>query len=247
MKSLLKRVWGIYWFVVCGMNFFMVYPFLFLFSHTEKGQNIILLFRSLWLHNLFVLTGIIWRIDRSEAYKEFEKGPINETGVLYCCNHSSFLDIPSLVILRGDIRFMAKVELTKIPFFGRIIRNIDIPVDRYTKRGAYQAYLDGSKALQEKKKIGVFPEGTTSDKAPELLTFKSGPFKMAIENNVPIVPVTFLDNWRRLLNDGKFSGSPGKSRVIAHDPIYPKGYTEVELKDKVFNIINDDLKQAYGS
>lgn len=247
MVWLLKRIWVYYWYACFAIQYFFVYPFLFFVTNFPAGQRFILYFRKIWLHNLFVLTGLFWKVEKDPKYKEFIENDIDQTGSLFVANHTSYLDIPSMVILRGDVRFMAKVELSRIPFFGRIIRNIDIPVDRTNKRGAYKAYVDATNALKENKNIAVFPEGTTCDDAPKLLPFKNGPFKMAVENNVPIVPVTFLDNWKRYLSDGKGQGGPGITRIIAHAPIYPEGLTEEELKDKVYQVIDKRLKQEYGS
>jgi len=247
MISLLKRLWVFYWYAVFTVHFFLVYPFLFLFSQKEWGQRFIMFFRTFCLHNLFILTGLIWKRLEEDGYKEFMKNEFGKKGAIYAGNHSSYLDIPAMVILQGKVRFMAKVELSRIPSFGRIIRAIDIPVDRSSKMGSYRAYKQASDYLKAGEVVGVFPEGTTCDNAPKLLPFKNGTFKLAIENNVPIVPVTFLDNFKRYLSDGKGLGSPGRVRIVAHAPIYPDGETESSLKEKVYNTINNRLIQEYGS
>ena len=96
----------------------------------------------------------------------------------------------------------------------------------------------------------MYPEGRTSRLAPRLLRFKNGPFKLAIEKKVPVVPVTFLDNWRLFPNDGKNYGKPGFTRAIVHTPISTDDLviedTEA-LKQRVFRIIEDTLKKEYES
>jgi len=69
---------------------------------------------------------------------------------------------------------------------------------------------------------------------------------LAIENQTPIIPITFLDNYKRLEMGGLFSGKagPGIARAIIHQPISTIGLTEkdiIPLRDKVFNIINNQL------
>jgi 1-acyl-sn-glycerol-3-phosphate acyltransferase len=98
--------------------------------------------------------------------------------------------------------------------------------------------------------IALFPEGTVPDVDVELAPFKHGAFTMAIEHQVPIVPLSFLDNKKRfpwsyggLIGGSK--GSPGKLRVNIHDPIETKGMIKedrVELSEKVRNIILNDLR-----
>ena len=96
--------------------------------------------------------------------------------------------------------------------------------------------------------ISIFPEGTIHDNAPKLNRFKNGPFKMAIESQVPIVPVTFKNNWIILPEGrkGKKGGKPTRMEVVIHKPIPTKGMTEnnIEaLKAQVFAIINNELRK----
>jgi 1-acyl-sn-glycerol-3-phosphate acyltransferase len=101
--------------------------------------------------------------------------------------------------------------------------------------------------LQKGQSVFLYPEGTISS-AGKLRGFKNGAFKLAIEQQVPIVPITFLNNWKLLQNGGFFKshGRPGISRVIIHEPISTTGMTEddlVSLRSKVHEIISNDLMQ----
>ena len=85
-----------------------------------------------------------------------------------------------------------------------------------------------------------------SEDTPKLMRFKHGAFKLGIEMQIPIVPVTFLTN-HRLNSMGLMQGrsGPGTSRVIVHEPISTIGLTEDDLpalRDKVFGIINSTLR-----
>ena len=89
--------------------------------------------------------------------------------------------------------------------------------------------IDKSKDIS----VLIFPEGTRSRKAPNMRAFKKGPFKVAIDAGVPIVPVVFLDNYKRLgegsLLDAKCG--PGIARMVVLDPISTEGKTYNDLKD----------------
>jgi 1-acyl-sn-glycerol-3-phosphate acyltransferase len=94
--------------------------------------------------------------------------------------------------------------------------------------------------------IAIFPEATIPASAPRLGRLKNGAFKLAIEKQVPIVPVVFIDNWR-LLPDGdrkKTGGTPGISRVHIHHPIQTTGMSENDLealKRQVHGLIEGTL------
>lgn len=79
--------------------------------------------------------------------------------------------------------------------------------------------------------------------------FKNGPFKLAIENQVPIVPITFMNNWLLLPDDFQNRiGHPGIARVIIHEPIPTTGMTENDLeglKEKVYQVINRPIEEGY--
>ena len=82
-----------------------------------------------------------------------------------------------------------------------------------------------------------------------LAPFKHGAFTMAIEHNVPIVPITFLDNKRKFPWSygsliGFSKGTPGRLRVNIHDPISTEGLSKedrIQLSDKVRDLILKDL------
>ena len=100
--------------------------------------------------------------------------------------------------------------------------------------------------------LGIFPEGTVPGLDVELAPFKHGAFTMAIEHQVPIVPMTFLDNKRRFPWSfggliGASKGNPGILRVKIHDPIETKGMVKedrVKLSDDVRKLMLNDLRNS---
>jgi len=79
--------------------------------------------------------------------------------------------------------------------------------------------------------------------------FKNGPFKLAVEKQVPIVPITFMNNWLLLPDDFyRRIGHPGIAKIILHDPIPTIGMTEDDidaLKEKVYRVINAPIEERY--
>jgi 1-acyl-sn-glycerol-3-phosphate acyltransferase len=124
---------------------------------------------------------------------------------------------------------------------------MNILVDRKSNVGSHKAFLRAGRDIEEGNSVFLFPEGTISSNG-DLRGFKNGAFKLAIDKQVPVVPVTFLNNWKLLQNGGFFKtyGKPGISRVVVHEPVSTIGMTEndlLSLKAKVHEIISTELKK----
>ena len=128
---------------------------------------------------------------------------------------------------------------------------MNIPVDRKSIKDGKRSMDRCALELDKGHSVVMFPEGTISENVPTMLKFKNGAFKLAIEKQVPVIPITFFTNYKRLEMAGLFSGKagPGIAKAVIHEPIPTKGMTEedlVPLRDKVYKIINDELL-AYAS
>lgn len=199
--------------------------------------------RRIWAWLIFLFTGIYYSVKHESKLEK------NSPYVL-CPNHFSYLDIPLAVFCtQGNFRFLAKIELEKIPLFNIFFHSVDIPVNRGNSAESVKALNHAAESLDRKYHIIMFPEGTIGPRPPQLNRFKNGPFHLAIEKQVPVVPVTFLDNWKMLYVEDKIWGRPGVARAIVHEPIPTQGMTldDMEtLKKKVHDIIEKTLKE-YGS
>jgi len=111
---------------------------------------------------------------------------------------------------------------------------------------SHRAFIRAGEDLERGISITLFPEGTVHHTSPQMGRFKNGPFKLAIEKQVPIVPVTFLNNFLLLPDDyWNRIGHPGVAGVVMHKPIETKGMTENDsdsLKQKCFDVIDKTLK-----
>jgi 1-acyl-sn-glycerol-3-phosphate acyltransferase len=145
---------------------------------------------------------------------------------------------------------MAKAELLKIPLFKYFFVYLDIPVNRKSVTDAHKAFIEAGKKLDEGLSVVIYPEGTISSEG-KLKPFKNGAFKLAIDKQVPILPVVHLNNWHFLQNGGflKSYGSPGIPKIVVGDIIETKGLTDSnvnELKEKVFNFTKQELDKFNG-
>jgi len=185
-------------------------------------------------------------------YKVQKKSKIDpKKAYVFCPNHTSYLDIMLIYIaIPNYFHTIGKAELRRVPLFRKFFDRMNIPVNRKSKLDSHRAFLRAGDDLEKGISITLFPEGTIHHHGPCMGRFKNGPFKLAIERQVPIVPITFLNNWILIPDDYKRSaGGPGIAKVILHEPIETKGMNINDLdtlKAKVFQTIDEPLRQTYS-
>jgi 1-acyl-sn-glycerol-3-phosphate acyltransferase len=147
--------------------------------------------------------------------------------------------------------YMAKAELKKAPLFKIFFHGMDIAVNRTSRMDSHKALVKAGQEIDKGRSMVIYPEGTISNNG-KLKPFKNGPFKLAIDKQVPIVPIVNLNNWELLQNGGFFksNGRPGIAKTVILKPIETKGMTDenlVDLRDKVYQLINDTLHEYHGT
>lgn len=104
-------------------------------------------------------------------------------------NHQSMADIPLISHLKLDTKWLAKAELFRVPLVGWMLRMAgDVPVERSDRRKSATALLQCARYLRQRCSVVFFPEGTRSPDR-HVLPFNEGPFRLAIREQVPILPL----------------------------------------------------------
>ena len=154
-------------------------------------------------------------------------------GFVYFSNHHSMLDILALLVALGDTPFVfaAKKELFKVPFIGWHLRLAGyVEVDRDHRDRAISAYANAARQIRERGTVvTVYPEGTRSVDGT-ILPFKKGPFMLALEAQVPIVPVA-VDGAQHALRKHTFRLYGHPIRVVVGKPIETRGLTVADRDD----------------
>jgi 1-acyl-sn-glycerol-3-phosphate acyltransferase len=166
-------------------------------------------------------------------------------------NHESFADILLISHLPWEMKWLSKAELFRIPIMGWMMWLVgDIPVKRGFGPSAVEAMERCRKALDNRVSVMIFPEGTRS-KTAELLPFKDGAFRLAIEAGVPILPLAVSGTATALRkHDWRFGRSDAEVRVL--EPVETAGLSlsdVPELKARVRQTIveaRDALAAARG-
>ncbi len=164
---------------------------------------------------------------------------------LIVCNHQSFLDIPIVIRYIRIVAFLAKIEISKWPLFGYGLRQADcVFVDRKDRRSAKKVGPAMLSKMKEKVSFCVFPEGTRSKKG-ELLPFKAGIFKIAMESGFEILPAVIVDTWK-ILPKKSFALTSGTIHLKIMPPVSADKYEKpIELKDKVESIFKESLSFSH--
>jgi 1-acyl-sn-glycerol-3-phosphate acyltransferase len=165
---------------------------------------------------------------------------------IFMSNHVSNLDPPILIpLIPRRTSVMAKKEVFSYPILGRAMHMGSlVPVDRGNREAGIAAVQAAAEVMRQGINMTIYVEGKRSLDG-RLLPFKKGPFYLAMEAGVPVVPVTIVGS-HHVMPKGRFSIKPGVVTVIFHEPIEPKDFGDREnLMEKVRAVINRGLPSHY--
>ena len=224
-----------------GIPILIMLPFLLISILREKWYPYFFVMARIWAKAILFASGFHYKVEREELLQAGKS-------YMFVANHTSMADIMlMLAVVRNPFVFVGKVELVKIPLFGFFYKRTCILVDRKSSRSRMEVFERAQVRIKQGLSICIFPEGgVPHDESIMLDDFKDGAFRLAIEHQIPIVPITFADNKERF-SYTFFSGSPGLMRVKIHAPVETAGKTIEnkkdikEVKEEVHSIIINQL------
>src|SRR6202043_1160450 len=161
---------------------------------------------------------------------------------IFMTNHVSNLDPPiQIPLIPRRTSVMVKKELFKVPILGRAMRMGSlVPVDRGNRDAGIEAVRVSKQVVEQGLNMTIYVEGKRSFDG-KLLPFKKGPFYLAEECKVPVVPVT-ISGTEAVMPKTRFAIRPGAVTVQFHDPIEPRDFGGRDcLIKKVRAAINSGL------
>jgi 1-acyl-sn-glycerol-3-phosphate acyltransferase len=161
---------------------------------------------------------------------------------IFMSNHVSNLDPPiTIPLIPRRSSVMVKKELFRVPILGRAMRMGSLlPVDRGNRDAGIESVRAAKNVVRQGLNMAIYVEGKRSFDG-KLLPFKKGPFYLAMECGIPVVPVT-VTGTREVMPKGRFAIKPGLVTVKFHPPIEPENFGSREcLMEKVRVVIESGL------
>ena len=166
--------------------------------------------------------------------------------IIFMSNHQSLADIAAIVSTLPDSvkwRFVAKRELVRVPIFGQaLVASGHIIIDRGNRERAVESLHRAAERIRAGVSVIVFPEGTRSPEG-HLRQFKSGPFHLAIEAQVPIIPVT-VSGSQRITPKGRLRVDAGRVKIAYGKPIPTRGVVIADRKRLAMRV-RDAIANGY--
>lgn len=237
VKIIFWILWRVWFYVLMAIPILLMFPFLVISILSDKGYPYFFKMARIWAKFILFGMGFYYKIEREQALDSHKS-------YMLVANHTSMSDIMlMLATVRNPFVFVGKQELAKIPLFGFFYKRTCILVDRSCSKSRMAVFKKAQKRIDRGLSVCIFPEGGVPDESIVLDNFKDGSFRLALEHQIPIVPITFGDNKKRF-SYTIFSGSPGIMRVKVHQPIETAGKTDSdrkEIREKVRQIILDQI------
>lgn len=182
-----------------------------------------------------------------------KKQALPEPPYIIVANHTSYLDIFFMysIFPQHPFVFLGKSEILSYPIIRTYFQDLNIPVYRNDKRKAARSFIEAIKKVEQGYSLVIFPEGgIPDDDIPRMKRFKEGAFKLAKSCKIPLIPVTFTNNFKLFSDPTHHHGTarPGTSRVYIHEYIPREKVIEMELAELAnycFQEINQPLMDEY--
>ncbi len=214
---LLYRVW---FYVLVTVPILLLFPVLLVSISRQQWYPFFFRLARIWAKFILMGMGFYPIFKREVDYKAGKS-------YMFVANHTSMTDIMLMLrATKNPFVFVGKQELARIPLFGFFYKRTCILVDRDDPKSRREVFQQAQEKLQQGLSVCIFPEGGVPEESVVLDDFKDGAFRLAIEHNIPIAPMTFHDNKKRF-SYTFFSGGPGKMRVKCH-AIIPTELLEME-------------------
>ncbi|OOG73296.1 1-acyl-sn-glycerol-3-phosphate acyltransferase [Flavobacterium sp. A45] len=240
VKKIFWAVWRVWFYVVMLIPILIMLPFLVASILTERGYPYFFKMSRIWAKCVLFGMGFYYKIEKVQKLDR-------KKSYMFVANHTSMSDIMlMLASVDNPFVFVGKMSLAKIPLFGFFYKRTSILVDRSCSKSRMEVFNEAQKRIDRGLSICIFPEGgVPHDESIFLDHFKDGAFRLAVEHHLPIVPLVFPDNKKRL-SYTFYSGSPGLMRVKILplvETVSDKGepLDRKEVREHVRNLIYDEL------
>ncbi|MCH8535098.1 MAG: 1-acyl-sn-glycerol-3-phosphate acyltransferase [Flavobacteriaceae bacterium] len=232
--NVFRLFWRIWFYVWMLFVIVLLFPLLLVTTAREKWYPGFYYLARVWATAMIFGMGFYPRIKFKNALKK-------DKSYVLTANHTSMMDIMMMLYLsKNPFVFVGKKELAKMPIFGFFYKRTCILVDRKSPQSRKAVFEASNQRIRSGLSICIFPEGGIPDDETVVLDeFKDGAFRLAIEHQIPIIPISFTTN-KKLFPYSFLKGKPGILNAVVHPAISTLGLDQKDkrmLKNKTRNTI----------
>jgi 1-acyl-sn-glycerol-3-phosphate acyltransferase len=236
IANILRLIWRLWFIIVAGLPIIIMGPVIYFIIAFDR-QKTFTWFKHIW--GAWVLFWMGFRVKTTQL-TEIDK----HKSYIIIGNHTSVMDIMVLLkLIKLPFVFVGKEELAKLPIFGYLYKKSNVMVNRNSPKSRKEVYDQVQNFVRKGNSIAIYPEGGVPDPEILLAPFKNGAFRMAIEHQLPILPLIYFDNKKRFPYN-IFKGGPGILRVKILPLITTEGLTLNDLndlKDYTYTLMYNEL------
>lgn len=235
---LLRRLYTIYAGLMFLITFLLLFPVFLVCIWVPQWEAYGRKVNQFWAKAYFMLIFLPIKIEGKEHIKKGQ-------AYVFAVNHFSYLDIAMSGFLPGDVVYIGKSSIRKVPLFGYYFSRLHIAVNRSSLKSRGEVLIRAKKQISKGSSIVIYPEGGIITPSPPVMSkFKDGAFNLAIDKQIPLIPVTLSYNHLILPDDGRLLLDFKSGKIVIHPPIPTEGMNSKqvpELKQKCYDIIQGQL------
>lgn len=235
---LLKRIfffWAALWTAIVTVFSGLGTVLTFLVSSNPKWFNF---WSRIW--GVGILSGVGIRV------RTHGLGNVPRQGsYVFAINHQVALDIPAVgSAIPVPFGWVAKAELERVPFLGPAIRSSpSVFIDRSHPKRSIETMRQAGEKIRQGVSVAIFPEGSRSH-GKALGAFKRGAFLLAIEAQVPVIPVTIVNGYQ-LFNEKERTARPGTVHIHFGQPIDITGWGRADIP-RLTTLVRSEILERLG-
>jgi 1-acyl-sn-glycerol-3-phosphate acyltransferase len=236
MTKLLRILYTYYSAILFIISFLLIFPFflacIWIPGLEKFGRKI----NQYWAKAYF---SIIFLPVQIESRAKLEKNK----PYIFLANHFSYLDVAMMGFVPGDVLFVGKASIRSVPLFGYYFKNLHIAVDRSKVKSRAETMRRAGEAIDRGSRIVLFPEGGIYTKNPPMMTpFKNGAFRLALEKQIPVIPVTLSYNHLILPDETNLLLRRKPAKIVFNEALNPCDFnSDEEMKKRCFEVIQKQL------
>jgi 1-acyl-sn-glycerol-3-phosphate acyltransferase len=236
MSKVVPRLYSIYAALIFVLAFLIIFPFILICIWVPGWEKYGRRINRYWARVYFSLIFLPVKIDMRAKLEK-------DKPYIFLANHFSYLDVAMMGFIPGDALFVGKASIRKAPLFGYYFKKLHIAVDRERLKSRAETMRRAGMALDQGSSLILFPEGGIfASNPPQMIPFKNGAFRLAMEKQIQVIPVTLSYNHLILPEGSGLLLYRRQAKMVFHEALDPRDFnSDDSLRAACAEIIQSQL------